>query len=340
VHVDPMASAVKEKVKPAVHKPFTVQSICKTEFLKDVDTSLLKDPCANPGKHVLRSVALENQVVDSRAIEQCAQDQSGRTRANDRNLNVERGAPHASRCVKRSGALGEPLDGAMLDIKEHRFIRTLQDDVEAVAWRLCKSRFRPTKVSRGLRLVHRRDRLGLHLLRCDKASNERGASHCKFNGAQDRILAMMPGVLWKIHPGMQTEVDASRHDPQCQMRRHRSTARSRNRTWLDGEEPVHCVRRVYGASAPPSEAGVSSIPETPLMVSLPELNDRIKDWTRSRVDHTTLNDDRRRLCAKPTGFIRCWRDPRKKVGPADCAGAVQARTLWDQPDMNIRARGL
>jgi hypothetical protein len=105
VHVDPMAFAMKEKVESTVYKAFTVESTCQTEFLKGVNTPLLKDPRANPGKHMVGSVALENQVADSRAVEQCAQDQSGGTRANNRNLNTERRTHHATCCVNRDGLL-------------------------------------------------------------------------------------------------------------------------------------------------------------------------------------------------------------------------------------------
>jgi hypothetical protein len=67
---------------------------------------------------------------------------------------------------------------------------------------------------------------------------------------------------------------------------------------------------------------VSSIRKAPLVVSLPELNNGIKDRTRTGVDHATLNDDRQRLYGQPSGFTRRWKDPRKKVGPANCAAAV------------------
>jgi hypothetical protein len=96
---------MKEKVESTVYKAFAVESTCQAEFLKGVDTSLLKDPCANPGKHMVGSVALENQVADSRAVEQRAQDQPGGTRANDRNLNTERRTHHSTCCVERSGLL-------------------------------------------------------------------------------------------------------------------------------------------------------------------------------------------------------------------------------------------
>jgi len=150
---------MKEQVESTVDKAVTMQSTCKTEFLKGFHRSLLKDPRANSGKHVIRGLALENQMVDSRAVEQRAKDQPGGPRADDRNLNVDRRTHHAGGCVKRSEALRRALDAPALDIEKDCLIRTLQDYVEAVAWRMRKSSSRPTKVGGGLTIVHRRRRL-------------------------------------------------------------------------------------------------------------------------------------------------------------------------------------
>ena len=88
VHVHPVALACVQHVKTTVHQSFGMHALAHTGFVQQVDGDLLQHPGADAAQHVVAALAFQNDGIDARLVQQLAQQQARRPRANDGHLGA------------------------------------------------------------------------------------------------------------------------------------------------------------------------------------------------------------------------------------------------------------
>jgi hypothetical protein len=85
-----MALAAEQQLEPAVHETLTVHSLADAGFVHEVDGDLLEDAGADPAKHILAGLSLEDYVVNAGPVQQLAEQQAGWAGTDDGDLGSGR----------------------------------------------------------------------------------------------------------------------------------------------------------------------------------------------------------------------------------------------------------
>ena len=83
-----MARPLDADLDAVVHQAFALHTRADARLLEQIDRALLDHAGADAAQHVARRVPLEDDVVDAVLMQQLAQQQSGRARADDRDLRA------------------------------------------------------------------------------------------------------------------------------------------------------------------------------------------------------------------------------------------------------------
>ena len=83
-----MAFAGVQHVKAAVHQAFGVHALAHTGFVQQIDGDLLQHPGANAAQHIVAALAFQNDGIDACLVQQLAQQEARRPRANDGHLRA------------------------------------------------------------------------------------------------------------------------------------------------------------------------------------------------------------------------------------------------------------
>ncbi|MNN18272.1 hypothetical protein D3C81_1314780 [compost metagenome] len=87
LEVQTLAAPADEQFDAFVHQAFTVHPRCHTGFTQQVDSALLKYTGTDAPEHVFGGLALDNDGLDTRLVQQLAEQQAGRTCTDDCNLS-------------------------------------------------------------------------------------------------------------------------------------------------------------------------------------------------------------------------------------------------------------
>ena len=99
LEVDPVALAARRDLDAVVDEAFAVQAAGHVGGLNRLDRPLLEHAGADAAEHVVGGVPLEDHVVDARAGEKLAEQESRRARSDDRDLRAH--APRSRRWFAR-----------------------------------------------------------------------------------------------------------------------------------------------------------------------------------------------------------------------------------------------
>ena len=88
VHRDAVAAASEPQVDPAVDQTLALHPLAEPVFAQHVAGSLLEHPGPDPRLAVVAAARLEHDGLDPLAVEQMAEEQTGRPRADDRDLGA------------------------------------------------------------------------------------------------------------------------------------------------------------------------------------------------------------------------------------------------------------
>ena len=78
-----MAAATEGELDAAMDQSLAMRARAGTYFVEERDRPFFKKARANAAEHIVRRVALQNDVVDPVGVKQLPQEQSRRPRAND-----------------------------------------------------------------------------------------------------------------------------------------------------------------------------------------------------------------------------------------------------------------
>ena len=113
IHVDAVALAVEQQVKPAMHQPFSVHALAHTGFVQQVDAHLLQHTGPDAAQHVFAGLAFQNHRIDAGLVQQLPQQQARWASADDGHLCFARNR-HVLRLVVWMDGVRKPTEACML----------------------------------------------------------------------------------------------------------------------------------------------------------------------------------------------------------------------------------
>src|SRR5262249_41989438 len=128
--------------------------------------------------------------------------------------------------------------------------------------------------------------------------DQRRPAHLLLDQVEHRIGRVGGCLVGEVHAGVEADIDATRHDPEIDVRRHGSVpATPRHLTGLDGLEGVEAGLEVRAGASPSAQmvvhplgvVRVSRMPVTPFGFGLPDLDQHAPYWRAGAVDHSALN---------------------------------------------------
>ena len=86
MHVDAVALALEQQLKAVVRQAFGMGAGAHARLVQQVHGDLLQHACADAAQHVAGAALLDDDGVDTRLVQQCAEQQARRACTNDGNL--------------------------------------------------------------------------------------------------------------------------------------------------------------------------------------------------------------------------------------------------------------
>ena len=78
-----MADAAERQFDAVMNQAFAMRPLAGAHFIEQSHRSFLQQSGADTAEHIVRGLALQNDVVDAMAVQQLPEQQSRRSRAND-----------------------------------------------------------------------------------------------------------------------------------------------------------------------------------------------------------------------------------------------------------------